>query len=476
MRRLALVIAGCVSVVAAEARAGGFEIPETGARALSRGGAFSVLADDLTAIALNPGAMTRLPGTRFFLSYTLMHAPLTFERSPTLMPDFENESPPPITENEEPIFPLGIFIGLSSDFGLEDWRFWVAVYGPNSAGTASFDPESAARYQLTDLDLKLLYYTAGVAWGKKDQFGIGASIQWAHAPSAKFELMVDGATGGDLNAYTSTFDVLAQFDLADPGQLTMIIGGWWRVIPSLELGLSGRVVPVYLNMEGTVKLTGKGELFQNGGTLVQTGDGASISAVIPPTVHAGIRYRHLEEAEEIFDIELDVVYEAWSMLDAYQVDVQAHVTADVVGAKIDDDVPPLTVEKQWKDTISVRLGGTWNIMPQHLAVSAGGFWESATAPDDYAYVDFSAYERFGLGGGFRFMFTGVDITLSYLHVFQADVTVDENTAKVFQQRPLSQCPDDCGGASGVAANAGTFKSSFDQLGLSVGLHFDEWMD
>jgi long-subunit fatty acid transport protein len=470
-------------VVAHDAYAGGFELPETGARALGRAGAFYVLADDLSAAILNPGAMINQPGTNLYLTYNLIHAPVTFERAPSAIFELQGQPQqplPPTSENETPWFPLGVSLVLSSDFGLDDWRFWAAIYGPNAAGAAKYDQDSAARYQLTELDLKLLYFSAGVAWGKQNHYGVGATLQWAWIPESKFELVVDGAQDTVLNPYTSKFDVLAQFDLADAGGLTAIVGGWWRVIPELELGLSGRVAPLYLDMEGDVTLTGIGSFFGTG-KLQQRGTNASISAVIPPTLKAGARYRHLDKSNgnEIFDLELNIIYEAWSMLEAYDVDVEARV--DVVQPNgdnlvTDSAIPPLRVAKNWKDVIGARIGSTWNAVPGLFSWSLGALYESGAAADDYTYVDFAAYDRIGVATGVSFRFTGVDLSLSYMHLFQFDVTTAEATGKSEQQRPLGQCPDKCDGASPVAANAGTFKTSFNQFGISVQLHFDEWMD
>ncbi|MBT9560345.1 MAG: outer membrane protein transport protein [Myxococcales bacterium] len=469
-------------VVAHEAHAGGFELPETGARALGRAGAFYVLADDLSAAILNPGAMINQPGTNLYITYNLIHAPVTFDRAASVITDDSgNPYPlPPTSENEKPWFPLGVSLVVSSDFGLDDWRFWAAVYGPNSAGAAKYDQDSAARYMLTELDLKLLYFSTGVAWGKQNHYGVGATLSWAWVPESKFELVVDGASDTKLNPYTSSFDVLAQFDLSDSGGFTATVGGWWRVIPELELGLSGRVAPLYLEMEGDVTLSGIGNFFGTG-KLQQRGTDASISAVMPPTLKAGARYRHLDKSNgnEIFDLELNVIYEAWSMLEAYDVHVGARV--DVVqpnGSLLVEDsvIPPLKVAKNWKDVIGARIGSTWNAVPGLFSWSLGALYETGAAAADYAYVDFAAYDRVGVATGLSFRFTGVDLSLSYMHLFQFDVTTSEASGKGEQQRPLGQCPGKCEGASPIAANAGTYKTSFNQVGISVQLHFDEWMD
>ena len=459
------------------AHAGGFELPEHGARSLARGGANSVLPGDLSAIALNPGAMIQLSGTHLYLSYNLVNAPLTFERAPSRLAGAD-EPLPPKSVNQEPIFPLGVFLGISSDFGLDDFNFWLAVYGPNAAGSASYPEDSAARYQLTALDLAMVYYSVGFSWGERDHFGVGATLQWAHTPSSKFQLVIDGAKkNSEMRPYSSPFDVLAKFDLSDAGQATAIIGGWWRIIPELEVALSGRVVPVFVDMEGELELQPIGTFFtEGGGQLRQFGNTASISAVMPPTMHAGFRYRHMEGERERFDIELDVVYEAWSLLEAYDVELNAEVEViDSAGTQLvpREKVPPLKVKKEWKDTLSVRLGGSVNFLQDRFALSAGAFWESAASPDDYAYVDFASFQRVGVGAGLTFRFTRVDLNLAYMHIFQPDVTVDEVFGQGGQQRPLANCPEGCpDGASYIAANAGTFKSSFDQIGISLDVHFD----
>ena len=65
----------------------------------------------------------------------------------------------------------------------------------------------------------------------------------------------------------------------------------------------------------------------------------------------------------------------------------------------------------------------------------------------------------------------LDVGAAYAHVFQEDRTVSERDGKVFQQRPLSPCPEGCGGRAGVVANAGRFTSGFDQLALTLNLGY-----
>ena len=57
-RRWTLCLLMVATAYAPSAMAGGFFIPGVGARGMARGGAFQVLADDLTALAFNPAGLS----------------------------------------------------------------------------------------------------------------------------------------------------------------------------------------------------------------------------------------------------------------------------------------------------------------------------------------------------------------------------------------------------------------------------------
>ena len=65
-----------------EALAGGFEIPDHGARAMGRGGAYTVGAKDLTAAHYNPATMAKFRGTRLMISHTSLHQSMKYSRAP----------------------------------------------------------------------------------------------------------------------------------------------------------------------------------------------------------------------------------------------------------------------------------------------------------------------------------------------------------------------------------------------------------
>ncbi len=464
---LALVLA-----LAPPAHAGGFEIPDNGTASTARGGAFTVKANDPTAIAHNPGGLSRLDGTNILLNETLTWRHVTFTRAPTSMPETLNYGSDPLApvENQKPMFPLGLMFAATSDFGLDDWTFGVGVYGPSASGAAEYPRDGGQRYMLTGLESTMLYFSAAIAYGHEDCFGVGLTLQYVMAPEVKMRMVVDGSPFGALNPYYSGNDVEAILVLSDMASFSALLGGWWRPIPELEVALSGRVVPIYLNTEGTFGLQNvPGQTVFTDDRLHVTDSKAQLDLVLPPTARLGVRYRFLDDGAELFDLELDVVYEAWSMLERYHVKVDGIINL-FAGA----EAPDVIIEKRWQDTVSVRLGGTWNILGDNLGVSMGGFWESGAVPANYEHLDFLSFDRFGLGLGVNGKIGPIILTAAYQHVFQEDRTVTEEHSKVYQVRALDPCPEACDGGkgwSGVPANAGTFESSYDMLSLGIQASF-----
>ena len=470
------------TMLASPAGAGGFEIPDGGTFGLGRGGAFVVRADDPTALSWNPGALVKLRGTHLLLDHALVFEHSTFTRAPSDLPpgtDYGFDPLAPV-DNGDSLFALGGTAIATTDFGLSDWTFAIGIYGPSGHGKKSYPIDGGQRYMLTSLEALIVYPSLAVAWGDRDSFGVGATLQLAMAPSLEMQLVVDGSQAGGLHAYYSGNDVLATIAMSDMAAFSAIVGAWWRPIPELELGLSGRVVPASLSLDGDFSLANvPGQTQFSKEQLTVPGAAARLALTVPPTVRAGLRYRHLDGEREVFDVELDVAYEAWSMLERSAVELDGTINL-FVGAAAPDTI----IEKRWTDTVSVRLGGTWNVLAADharygddaptLQLSAGGYWESAAVPHNYEHLDFLAFERVGLSFGVAGRVGPLRLKLAYSHVFQEDREVDERYGKVYQQRPLDPCPERCdngAGWSGVPSNAGLFESGYDllALGLELGL-------
>lgn len=463
----------CV-VGAGPAFGGGLEFPDSGTAATARGGAFTAKADDPTALIHNPGALHLLRGTHLLLNHTLIWSFATFQRSASSFADpTVNPSPYPNTGdplapviNESALFPFnGMFIA-TTDFGLEDWTFGIGIYGPNGSGGSEYPSSGGQRYMMTKLDAIAFYPSLSVSYGDGEHWGIGVTLQMPITPHLEMQLVVDGSARGPVSAYYDGDDVLATVSLSAGPTFSALAGAWFRPIPELEIGLSGRVIPVNLDLEGDWFLDNvPGQTQFPANQLEVQGAAARLSITLPPTAKFGIRYRHLDGAgQELFDIEADVVYEAWSVLDKFAVELDG--VAGLYPTVL--DMPDVTIDKRWQDTFSVRLGGTINLRGGDLMVSWGSFWERAAVPENYENIDFLSFDRLGLSMGIAGKIGPVKLSMAYMHIFQEDREVDERNSKVYQQRPINPCPTDCqGGWDGVPANNGTFKSGFDVISMGV---------
>ena len=102
---------------------------------------------------------------------------------------------------------------------------------------------------------------------------------------------------------------------------------------------------------------------------------------MPPIIALGARYIHDKNGREVFDIELDAVYEAWSIIEEYDVQLD--------GAINGQELDRLVVRKDWQDTVSLRLGSDFTIVEDLLTWRVGTLWESPAAKHNYSYIDLS---------------------------------------------------------------------------------------
>lgn len=131
----ALVAASLVLPSAAQAE--GYYSGYKGAHAEGRGGAFVAKADDISAAHFNPAAFAWQKGTRIQLSNRFSYNHWAYQRATT--EDWGNTADPGAptsfekTNNGAPFQALEPMIGISTDFGLDDWGFALSAQRLGSA-------------------------------------------------------------------------------------------------------------------------------------------------------------------------------------------------------------------------------------------------------------------------------------------------------------------------------------------------------
>jgi hypothetical protein len=138
--------------------------------------------------------------------------------------------------------------------------------------------------------------------------------------------------------------------------------------------------------------------------------------------------------DERWDVELDVEYQANSANDAQVLEYEPANQIEFRFLDPTSVAPPITfpnpqdpdtvIRKEWKDQISVRLGGTLNLMPGRLAVSGGAHFETRGVNPDFMQIDVWPVQRFGLHAGVMLRLAkSIDLVVSYAHIFQETIVV-----------------------------------------------------
>ncbi len=140
--------------------AGGFDFPDNGTVALGRAGAFSVKADDPTAIYYNPAGLANLRGWKLLIDSNLAFKHVSFTRAA------ENGTTFPTISNKLQPFP-GPMLVVTTNFGLPNWTFALGLYGPSAVGKTQYPddmdlkyPEVAPqKFELVSMDILMAFYT-----------------------------------------------------------------------------------------------------------------------------------------------------------------------------------------------------------------------------------------------------------------------------------------------------------------------------
>ncbi len=216
--------------------------------------------------------------------------------------------------------------------------------------------------------------------------------------------------------------------------------------------------------------------------------------------------------DELWDIELDVEYQFNSLVESQQITFASGQTLafEDLDGNVDEipyfESPNSMVElkKNWQDQVSVRLGGSYNVLRGVLAVNAGAHYENRGVDPSYMQTDFWPVERVGMHVGVVFRIQrSTDLTLSYAHFFQESIVVappphGDRTQGEFDKTVGTQITrgeelpvleeDPVEDPDGTAAypqvimattesdpawinNAGTYHSHFDVISAGVNLHF-----
>jgi long-subunit fatty acid transport protein len=478
----------CVLAVAASAGATGVtEFPDNGSEQGGRGGAWIARASDPLAAFYNPAGLAGQP-TRLILQSNVNFQKTCFTRLIAANDPTNQPYPPPSGAYPQVCSSDGAGIDpqLAMTFHVTD-RIGIGfapLLAPSAGASKVSFPEfvkfnqrvpgatipeyvlGPTDYMLTSANLLVLNPTLGIGWEVIDRLRVGASFQWGIA-SLNFTNAV-AATANTVNQYSNpsfdpTSDVKAQTSVSDyfiPGFTLGAIysatddwdlAGWYKWSDSIRASGDIQTTTNYYTAASAKGSTSGQEVgntalancgVTGGQNLCGSGDNVHITVAIPMEAKVGVRYHkrrsdlpydeHVRDpmAQDVFDVELDLTWANDSAFDAIQVRLPGNPNGSGVIPinGIPAFAPPnADIPHQYTDVYGARLGGDVNVIPDQLALRAGGFIQSSAANPEYQNVDFPAT----LNGGFAFGTTyrihlskeksrALEVSLGYEHVFYAN--------------------------------------------------------
>jgi len=485
---------------------------------LARGGAFTVLANDLVALEFNPGGLVKSPGNHLYVGNNTTFYNMTFSGYDGL-----GNPADPVSNEGGPML-LAPFVAGSTDFGLKNWRFSLGLFGPSANGISSFpvdsfpaapadpsaptpenvqggtpycikgaswDQPSSCRphhYMMLDYSVLMAFYTLGVAYGEERKWGVGVSLHYVDLLEARFKMFANSFW---LSADTASekHDVAATIKVSDRFSWAATLGGWFRPFDFLEVGASVRGPTINFDAEGKTELDFKGSLisslYESG---VESGGEQGLTAFdsegnpttevpttfdfsFPMTARAGVRYLQEvgtgENVRELFDVEFDFVWEGWSVLDRYAIDLDGYMM--LMGAQAPEKLLlyPLDVMREYKDTFSFRLGGQFSPIPE-LMLRGGAYYETGAVPMHMTNIDFASFDRIGVSAGLGYKFRAITLSVAYSHIIQPDREVAPEDTGVYKYFPALPEPVS---EQKFQVGAGKYESSYDIFSAALAFDF-----
>jgi long-chain fatty acid transport protein len=378
----------------------------------------------------------------------------------------------------------------------------LAVLGPHGDGSQVW-PESVAeasgqtqpspqRYLIVSSDALIVQPTLSVSYRILPWLSVGAGFIWgiASVDVVNFSEGTSAPGGDDFDAHQDLRSRLQGSDAFVPGVVVggllaptgwLDVGAWFKAQDSIRTRTHLTIESRYWLPSGRKNEDPcAGEAA--GCNITDDEDAGSFKLSIPMEAKLGLRYhlaRGTQErpawserarsvrardpmSEDIFDLELDLTWANNSAVDAIEVRFDEGIAVrgtDVGFVPQNADVP-----HEWRDVFGVRLGGDLNVLPNLLALRAGGFMETKGQDDATLNLDFHLGFRAGVSGGATVRLGPVDLSAAYQHTFYGALDNQGDGKVKAVSGDLAT-----GNRSVQAVNGGRLESSLNEVGLSATL-------
>lgn len=519
---MALVVCCFLIPGAAEnAQAGGFDVPDIGAEALGRGGAFAAKADSPLALYYNVAGLAQQRGNRAQVDVNLIFYDQSFTRAGTYPGDPKDPRTPwagkPYpTVHDEDNFGYQPFLGFTTNFGIPNFTLGFGIYAPpgigkhqygkrrniavpdakdpnkthispryevdlsDEGGTSSWSGSTApnrapapTRYDIAQTDLLIIMPTLAASYRINKYLDVGAAAIVAYG---RFDLMNANMT--NLGPYScagspdypgcDSYGRVYAAGTSFSGQVAVLahptswldIGASYR--PQITFNAKGSIHP-YVTPESPLQLDDFPVTF---------------STKLPHLVRFGIRaVSHYADGTERADIEFDGTWEKWSA------EQYAYIHSDdFPNGKPNDPNDPskgsyldIQVPHHYRDTFSARLGGAYNYRLTNLSrliFRGGAYFDSAATHYADTHLDALTAAKYAFTLGLGYKYRGFTINLAYAAIFSPDRNVTNSNLTAISSTDGTEYVK--GVDPVITVGNGLYQTSIQTLSLGLTFNFSEF--
>jgi hypothetical protein len=468
--------------VALQVQAGGMELLPGGSKSAARGGASAARADDPMTLLRNPAGMALLPDVQLLINTDIPFLDMCVDPYGyygwgtvryTGESEFGDSADVEFDDDGEPI--------IGATYATDPMDEIC-----NSAGVLPFPHIALVMPILDDLSIGVGFVAptmmTGMQWGGKDgtiqtpdggrptptryqlirqkvTFGLDPTIGIAYRPLYWLQL---GVSMQVFMADVESRIVQANDPTTSPHTDMLVnLTAEDYFLPAFNLSIHATPITsldVMLGFRWMDDFHGSGEVVHTTNTYQQgnateaepyENDPIKLNKVqvpFPWSLTFGVRYAELyrqrrTEAEkwhterdpllhELWDVELDVTYTFNKRTSTASIGFERE-NAELIFLNPEREVLPVEAsdvnqfnfDRHFKDSIAIRLGGSYNIFPRLVSINTGVFFETRGVDPDYANIDLFAFQRIGIGFGLITRFGVFESITSYTHIFQEELIV-----------------------------------------------------
>lgn len=474
------------------AHSAGVEVGESTTLSTARGGTGVASKTDPSAIYFNPAMLGATDGFQILTDIDAIDFNLKYDRDDLVYErggEQQRRSYRTVQNVSDPFFVPSI--ALSWDAGIENLGLAIGLFAPHSYGERCFGyreggdckrlPWGAARHMLVHSNLIEVYAMAGIGYQVElpnGTLGLGASGMFAYQDN-EFTLVINSerAPNPPWEEDPRQEAVFTGRDLTD-WNLNAILGVFYQQ-DGLRLAASYRP-PMKWDAQGRAEVDFPRQLDDFDVRL--SDDRVRLETWQAGSLRLGWAYEHGTHPghsdRPLYDLEVNGVWEDWSRVEEFVMTPSGDIVSDRVES-LRTELRPISQPKNWRDTFSLRAGGSWGAL-SWLTLHGGGFLETAAQANAYTNVDFPSWERYAgsLGASFH-PNDWLDLKIALAHI--TSPSRDVENGEVYNQVPTSQCQGPefdssaCakpGQPPGNPQNEGSWSVNYNIASVGATFHFD----